>query len=203
MKEKIILIGGGGHCKACIDVIEAENRFSIAGIIDKPERLHEKLLGYEIIASDEDIPDLVQDGRFFLITIGQIKHAEARKEKFEYLKKLGALLPVIVSPLAYVSKHASIGDGTIILHHAVINAGAKIGRNCIINTGAIIEHDVVIRDHCHISTGAVINGGTVIGKKTFIGSNSVTREYIKIGENSVIGAGSRVLKSVKNNSLLK
>lgn len=33
-KEKIILIGVGGHCKSVIDVIEAENKFDIAGIID-------------------------------------------------------------------------------------------------------------------------------------------------------------------------
>ena len=27
MKETIILIGGGGHCKSCIDVVEQEGRF--------------------------------------------------------------------------------------------------------------------------------------------------------------------------------
>jgi len=33
MKEQIILIGGGGHCKSCIDVIEQKGRFAIAGTI--------------------------------------------------------------------------------------------------------------------------------------------------------------------------
>ena len=44
--NKIILIGGGGHCKSVIDVIEQENKFEIAGIIDKPELLNSKILGY-------------------------------------------------------------------------------------------------------------------------------------------------------------
>ena len=35
MKEKIILIGGGGHCKSCIDVIEAQGRFQIMAIVAK------------------------------------------------------------------------------------------------------------------------------------------------------------------------
>ena len=36
-KRKIpILIGGGGHCKSVIDVIEQEAKFEIAGIVDKP-----------------------------------------------------------------------------------------------------------------------------------------------------------------------
>ena len=33
MKD-IVLIGGGGHCKAVIDVVEQEGRFNIIGIID-------------------------------------------------------------------------------------------------------------------------------------------------------------------------
>ena len=37
MKPKIILIGGGGHCKSVIDVIEEENKYIIAGIVDKKE----------------------------------------------------------------------------------------------------------------------------------------------------------------------
>ena len=32
--KKIILIGAGGHCKSCIDVIEEEKKFEIVGIID-------------------------------------------------------------------------------------------------------------------------------------------------------------------------
>ena len=54
MKE-IILIGGGGHCKSVIDVIEKEGRFKIAGIVDVPELLGTEILGYPIIGNDSDI----------------------------------------------------------------------------------------------------------------------------------------------------
>ena len=37
MKEKIVLIGGGGHCHSVIDVIEQENKYEIIGIIDTKE----------------------------------------------------------------------------------------------------------------------------------------------------------------------
>ena len=72
MKKKIILIGGGGHCKACIDVIEQEGNYQIAGIVDLPEMLHQKVLGYEIIATDKDFPDLVKEYKNFLITLGRV-----------------------------------------------------------------------------------------------------------------------------------
>ena len=68
MKEKIILIGGG-HCKSCIDVIEQAGTFQIAGIVDVPEKLHHKILGYEIIATDDELPRLASEYENFLITL--------------------------------------------------------------------------------------------------------------------------------------
>ena len=196
MKEKIILIGGGGHCKSCIDVIEQEGNYRIAGIVDLPEKLHQKILGYEIIATDDDLPRLVNEYENFLITLGQIKSPEKRIRIFQTLKESGAKLPVIVSPLAYVSKHAKIGDGTIIMHNALINAGARIGSNCIINSKALIEHDATIGDHCHVATGAIINGGVKVGSGNFFGSNSVCKEYIEVAENAVIGCGAKTNKNI-------
>ena len=32
--KNIVLIGAGGHCKSCIDVIELEKRFKVVGLID-------------------------------------------------------------------------------------------------------------------------------------------------------------------------
>ena len=196
MKERIILIGGGGHCKACIDVIELSGHFHIEGIVDVPDKLHKKLLGYEIIAIDDDLPKLVNENEIFLITLGQIKSPEKRIRIFKILKELKAKLPVIISPIAYVSQHAQINEGTIIMHHAMINAGAKIGQNCIINSKALIEHDAVIEDHCHIATGAIINGGVTVGSGTFFGSKAVSKEYIKIGKNVVIGCGEKITKNI-------
>ena len=194
--DKIILIGGGGHCYSCIDVIEQEGKYQIAGIVDVPDKLRQKILGYEIIATDDDLPQLGNEYENFLITMGQIKSPEKRIRLFQTLKNLGVKLPVVISPLAYVSKHAEIGDGTIIMHHALINAGAKIGSNCIINTKALIEHDAIIGEHCHIATCAIINGGVKVGPGTFFGSNAVCKEYIEIGENAVIGCGAKIIKDI-------
>lgn len=155
--NNIILIGGGGHCISCIDVIEAENKYTIAGILDSKEKIGTKVSGYEIIGSDDMIAELVLSN-YFLITIGQMSAFSRRDDIFSALKKTGKFATVI-SPLAYVSPHASIGIGTIIMHGAIINAGATIGNNCIINSMALVEHGAFVEDNCHISTGVVINGG--------------------------------------------
>ena len=195
MKEKIILIGGGGHCSACVDVIEQEGRFAIAGIVDVPEKKQHKILGYSVIGSDADLAELIKSFPNVLITLGQIKSPTRRMELFNKLKRIGALFPVIQSPLAYVSPHAQVDEGTIVMHHVLINAGARVGRNCIINTKALVEHDAVIEDYCHISTGAVVNGGVIIGSGSFFGSGAVSKEYTSIPSNSFIPANSLYRKS--------
>jgi len=172
-------------------------------IVDLPEMLHQKVLGYEIVATDKDLSDLAKEYKYFLITLGQVETANKRIEIFVKLKAISVVLPCIISPFAYVSKYSKIGKGTIIMHHALVNAGAEIGTNCIINSKALIEHDALIEDHCHISTGALINGGVRVCSGTFFGSNAVSREYIEIEKNSVIGCAARVVKNVLSGSIVK
>lgn len=193
MKENIILIGGGGHCKSCIDVIEEQRCFEIVGIVDMQNKIGETILTYPIMATDDDLEEIVKKYKNYLITIGQINSPAKRIEKYEKIIKLGGKFPVIISSKAYVSKHASVGAGTIVMHQVIVNAGARIGENCIINTGAVIEHDVVIEDNCHISTGAAVNGGTLIKRGSFLGSNAVTKERAVIKENSFIKANTLVM----------
>ena len=190
--NKIILIGGGGHCKSAIDVIEQEARFEIAGIIDKPELLGSKILGYPVIGSDFDLESLTKKYQNALVTVGHIKSALERIKLYDLAIKAGFTLPSIVSPNAYISKHSKIGNGTIIMGNVIVNANTSIGDNCIINSKALIEHDCLISSHCHISTNAIINGGVKIGSKCFIGSNVTTKNNIMIKENSFIKMGSLV-----------
>jgi len=191
MKE-LLLIGGGGHCRSVIDVIEQEGIFSIAGVIDKPEFLGEIISGYHVIGNDSDLEQLAQKYNYAFITVGQIKSPKLRINLFKRAEESGFIMPSIVSPRAYISRHATIDEGSVIMHDAIVNTNARIGKNCIINTKSLIEHDSVIEDHCHISTNTTINGGVVIGKGSFIGSGSITREGVKINANSFIKAGSVV-----------
>ncbi len=188
MKEKIVLIGGGGHCHSVIDVIEQENKYEIIGIVDTKENVGKKVLDYEIIGCDDDLETIFLSCKNALITVGQIKTSDLRIKLFEKLKNIGFNLPIIVSSLAYVSKHSSIEEGTVIMHHALVNANVKIGKNCIINSKALIEHDCIIGNNCHISTASVINGGVVVKDNTFFGSNATSKQAIEIA--GFIKAGS-------------
>ncbi|NQX81169.1 MAG: acetyltransferase [Flavobacteriaceae bacterium] len=197
MKKDIVLIGAGGHCKSCIDVIEQTDKYNIVGIVDKEELKGNFILGYEIKWTDDDLEELSTKYNDFVITIGQIETSKIRKRIFEELKNLKVNIPSIISPLAYVSKHSTIGEGTMIFHGAIVNAGVTIGNNCIINTKSLIEHDSVIGSDCHISTNTVVNGGVDIGNNVFVGSGSVTKEAITIVSNVIVGGASFIRKSIQ------
>ena len=201
--DKILLIGVGGHTRSCIDVLEEENQFEIAGLIEKGEGISNKSLGYPVIGNDDDLKVLRQQYKNALITVGQIKSPKIRIKLYKLLKELDFTLPVIISSQAYVSKHAQIGEGSIIMHEVIVNANAKIGKNCIINNKSLIEHDAVIGDHCHIATGAIINGEVSVGNETFIGSGAVTRQAISIGKNCAIGAGVVLKNDIESNKVVK
>ena len=200
--DKILLLGAGGHARSCIDVLEKENQFEIAGLVEKGESISNESLGYPVIGIDDDLKVLRRQYKNALITVGQIKSPKIRIKLYQLLKELDFTLPVIVSPHAYVSKHAQIGEGSIIMHGVIINANAKIGNICIINNRALIEHDAVIGDHCHIATGAIINGEVSVENETFIGSSAVTKQAISIGKNCVIGAGVVLKNDIESNKVV-
>lgn len=197
MKEPIILLGGGGHCKSCIDVIEEEGKYSLIGITDKPDKIGQTMAGVPVIGTDDDLPELQKECNNFLITVGHIQSPDIRIKLFRLLISLGANLPVIQSPSAFVSRHAKIAAGTIIMHHAVVNTEAVIGNNCIINTGALVEHESHVGSHCHISTYAILNGQCTVGSYCFIGSRTVLSNNTSVPDHTLVAAGSVILKSLE------
>lgn len=190
----LILIGGGGHCKSVIEAAESSGRI-IKGILDIPAAVGTKILGYDVIGTDDDIPMFIQECEF-VVTLGNIKDPRKRIQLHDLVEKHRGKLATIIASTAQISKHASIGDGTVILHHATVNAGSKIGKGCIINTASNVEHDVEIGEYTHVSTGAMINGDARIGRATFIGSGSAVANGVTIKEHSVIGMGTAVCSDI-------
>lgn len=193
-EKTLILIGGGGHCKSVIEVAESAG-YTILGVLDKLEMVGAEVLNYKVIGTDDDIPQYLGKAEF-VITVGFIKNPSIRIKLYNRVKAVGGKFATIVASTAHVSKYASIGEGTVVMHNAFVNAGAKVGENCIINTFCNIEHDAIIDDQCHISTGAMVNGDCKVGTRVFIGSQSVLANGITVGDDIIVGAGSVVRKSI-------
>lgn len=196
----ILLVGGGGHCRSVIDVLE-KSSIPIAGIIQGSDCSIDSILGYPSLGNDKDLSRLRSKYDQALVTVGQIKTPLIRQKLFTYLLNLGFTVPAISSPFSYISPHSYIGEGTIIMHHSFVNVGVRIGDNCIVNTRAIIEHDCKINNHCHISVGTLLCGGVQIGSGTFVGAGSIIQQNIHIGNNCIIGMGCVVQHNIPDTTI--
>ena len=199
-KHSLILVGAGGHARSCIDVIETQGQYQIAGLIGIPDEVQTQPLGYDLIGTDSDLPELAKTYQYALITIGQIQTAEHRIHLYQHAIQLGFKLPIIIAHTAHVSRQATLGEGSIVMHGAIVNTGARVGKNCIINTSALIEHDGTVEDHCHISTGALLNGDVTVGAGSFIGSGSIIKEGVAIGKGCLVGMGLTVRHNLSDKS---
>ncbi|WP_270566594.1 acetyltransferase [Clostridium beijerinckii] len=196
--ERIILVGGGGHCKSIIDSINGLKQFEIVGIVDK--KINENMgLGIDVIGSDENLGELYKSGiKNAFISVGSVGNPCIRVKLYNILKKIGYNFPKIIDKTAIVSESALINDGVFVGKGAIINAKVTIEKQCIINSGTIVEHDCNISEFVHLAPGVTVSGSVNIGKRTHVGTNATIIQNVTIGNDVIIGAGSVIIKDIKN-----
>lgn len=200
MKNKIVLIGGGGHCKSVANTILRTGFYDEIVIVDSAYSRMREVLGIPIVGDDGMLPALRERGyRDAFITVGSIKSTELRRLLYQKAVCAGFHLPYILDPSAQVSKYASLEAGVFVGQNAVINAEAHVGKMAIVNTGAVIEHECSIGEYSHISVGATLCGAVSVGNDVLIGAGSVVIQGTCIGNGALVGAGSVVLRNVADN----
>ena len=70
--NKIILVGAGGHCKSCIDVIEDSGKYKIIGLVDK-NKIKRNLFNYPILGNDKNLKEIRKISSHAFVTVGQIR----------------------------------------------------------------------------------------------------------------------------------
>ena len=125
------MVGGGGFCKSVIDVSE-DAGYNILGVLDMPEEVGKKILSYSVIGTDDDIAKFKEKASF-VITVGHIKNSTLRRKIYSKIKDAGGILETIIARDAYVSPYAKVGEGSLIMHKAMLSADVNIGVCTIIS----------------------------------------------------------------------
>lgn len=154
------------------------------------------LRGLPHFSRDEDV--LAMDaGELLLVNgLGSLPGSKLRFIVRDLYAPRGFRFETVISNTATISKFAEIGEGSQIMHGAIIQSGANLGAHSIINTGAIIEHDCKIGADNHIAPGATLSGQVVTGERVHIGTGASVTQCVTIGERSVIGAGAAVAQDI-------
>lgn len=186
--RNIYIYGASGHAKVIAEIAEL-NGFHILGAIDKNVLLKILLNKYPVVMR---LDELSVASSKMIIAVGNNTHrrriAEGELAGYHFAK--------LIHTKACISSYSDIGEGTVIMAGAIINAGCKIGKHCIINTNATIDHDCVLEDYVHISPNAALAGNVIVGAGTHIGIGASIIQGINIGKNCIIGAGSVIIKDI-------
>lgn len=182
----MVLYGASGHGKVIVDVLETLG-IPIDFIVDDNPSTN-RLLEYEVRRNQGKYDEVI-------ISIGNCQIRKKIVENLNVKKYITA-----IHPSAMISPRATIGEGTVVMHGAIVQTCVQVGKHCIINTGASVDHDCKIGDFVHVAPHATVAGGVEIGECTWIGAGAVVKQYIKIGANCMIGAGAVVVKDVPDDT---
>lgn len=177
----MFLYGASGHAKVIIDILKA-NGMEIEGLLDDNPDVTE-LMGYKVLHGVNDVSSLI-------ISIGNNRIRKMIAERLE------TRFEKAVHPSAIMSPSAKVGEGTVVMQGAIVQACAEIGKHCIVNTGASVDHECVLEDYVHVSPHSTLCGNVHVGEGSWIGAGTTVIPGVKIGEWSVIGAGSVVVRDI-------
>ena len=189
----IVVVGGGGHAKVLLNVLQRLPALRVLGYVDPQDR--GSLLGFPWLGNDDQLKELSSRNLTIAAAIG-IAKVSADSPRLTLLRKLQDarfLLPPIVAPTALIASDVVLGDGTILFDGVVLQPGCRIGVACIVNTGATIDHDCSLGDDVHVAPGAAISGGVSIGDGSMIGVGACCIQGVRIAASCTIGAGSAVV----------
>lgn len=203
-KQKIVIIGAGGHAKEAVAILEQlSNPPKLVGFAEQADRLPDNrtCMGYPC---DTREALLKYNPTHYLLAVG---NGVARRQLVPDLAQAGLQPFILTAPHVFIGKQVTLGQGCLIYPNSVLTADIIIGDHVHINTGCTISHDCSIGDYTTISPGVHIAGNVRVEEDVFIGIganiiNGTPGAPLVIGKGSVIAAGALVKEHVSAGSMV-
>lgn len=203
-QDSVVLLGGGGHARECIDIIESAGLLRIAGIVDTRAAPGSMIDGYPVLGDNAILDGLPAAGHNQLILAYGISGSQkARGEHFAQLIGRGFQFPSVVHARAAVNRHARLGSCVQVMAGALIGSQAGIGDGCIVNSNAVVSHDCLLADNVHVAPGALLAGGVRVGRDTVIGMGATVYMRVRIGSGVIIYNGANVFADVPDGTTVR
>ncbi|MGA2133259.1 MAG: acetyltransferase [Bryobacteraceae bacterium] len=193
----VFVVGASGHAQVVIDIIERQQLWRIAGLIDTYKRPGSRVMGYEVLGPETRLPDLLaEDGATrAVVAIGD------NRTRHQVVARIGAIAPALgfinaIHPAANIARGVEIGQGVVIMPGVTINSGTRIGDFCFVNTNASVDHDNILEPFSCIQPNAATGGNVRLGAFSVLAMGANIIQGITIGADTLIGAGSTVLSDI-------
>lgn len=149
--KNLLIIGAGQFGSVVEDIAISLNEFSRIEFLDDNS---EKAIGRV-----ENLRDFSGEFTHCIVAIG---NAVIRKAFLEKAQAEGFSTEPLISPKAFCSPSARLGDGTIIEPMAVVNANAALGKGCIVSAGGVVNHNAILGDFSQVDCNATVSARAVV-----------------------------------------
>ena len=171
MDGKLLIIGAGSYALVAAEIAASMGCFAKIAFVD--DRIQTLQNGVSVAGTTRDIDCLA--GQYSHIIVG-IGNPEVRLSILEQLQeKANYQIATLISPRAYVSPEAKVGEGCIVEPMAVVNREAVLEKGCIISAGAVVNHESACGQVCHIDCNATVAAYAKVPEKTKVCSGEVYR----------------------------
>jgi sugar O-acyltransferase (sialic acid O-acetyltransferase NeuD family) len=183
VKERVHVIGAGGHAKVVIATLRASGVDDLVAWDDDPRKIGTSVLGIKVLGRIEECPA----GVSAVVAIGE---NDVRRR---VVSRLDLRYVSAVHPSAVVHDSVVLGAGSVIFAGVIVQPETWIGKHVILNTGANIDHDCRIGDFAHAGPGAHLAGAVTLSEGAFLGTGASAIPGVRIGAWAVVGAGGVVV----------
>jgi sugar O-acyltransferase (sialic acid O-acetyltransferase NeuD family) len=180
--EKLLLVGAGGFGRV---VLEHASILYDCAFLDDGDEV--QVDGVPVIGKTNDIEQLFGKYKQLIVTIG---NNALREKLYGRAAAIGYSFPNIIVPSAYISPHAVLGTGCVILNNVIVQNNARMGNGCILNPGVELHHDSTIGNNVLIYTNSVVRSLTHVGDRVWIGSNVTISTSAVVPDDKMVPDGS-------------
>lgn len=200
--EKVIIIGGKSSATLIADYIyDAQHTYGkpieCIGFAYDDVQVGEEINGFPVVSKVAEAFrnfEKHKDVKF----IFQMYDIQRMSETIAFKDSLNIPFDrycTFIHPSCMIARSSTIGVGTIILAHSVVNPKARVGNFNSFMSGVTIGHDAIVGNYNLVATQAIV-ANLIMGDRNFIGINATTNNKISIGDDCMIGMASNVVKDV-------
>jgi UDP-perosamine 4-acetyltransferase len=192
--RSVLLVGGGGHARVCVEALRDVNGIHVVGCVSS-DGAGVDGLPVPMVGRDTELLEAAQrcGATHAFVAIGR---NATRAALLDRCRVAGLGLVNAISRFSMLSPDIEFGMGVAILPGAVVNAACRLADGVIVNTNASVDHDCVLDEAVHIAPGATLGGAVRVGARTLVGLGARVIPGVTIGSDVVVGAGAVVLRDV-------
>lgn len=193
----LLLLGAAGLASEVLAAVRAaqEGRWTVLGALDDDPRRHgTELDGVAVFGGTELVhehPDALA-----VLCMASPRRRSIRLDVVRRLDLPAHRWATVVHPGAALAAGTVLGEGCVLLAHAVVTAPVRIGAHLLAMPQVLITHDDVIGEGVTMAGRATLGGGATVHDGAYLGSGCLVREGVTIGAGALVGMGAVVLRDV-------